>query len=55
MGLAGSSSVLEIFASDDTGTWSITVTSAGGPTCLVAAGQSYQAMDDPLPDTSEGA
>ena len=55
MGLAGSSSVLEIFASDETGTWSITVTSAGGPTCLVAAGQSYQTMDDPLPDTSEGA
>tara|TARA_R110002051_G_scaffold136488_5_gene209146 strand:+ start:895 stop:1212 length:318 start_codon:yes stop_codon:yes gene_type:complete len=55
MGLSGPNSVLEIFASDETGTWSITITSAGGPTCLVAAGQSYQAMDDPLPDTNEGA
>ncbi len=55
MGLSGDTAVLEIFASDETGTWSITITTAGGPTCLVAAGQAFQLTNDPLPNTDQGA
>lgn len=49
IGLAGPSAVMELFASDDGGTWSITLTRPDGRTCLVAAGQGFEAMDDPTP------
>ena len=39
--------VVEVFASMDTGSWTITVTRPNGPTCLVAAGQAYQYLNDP--------
>lgn len=55
MGLSGSSSVLEVFASDETGSWTITVTQPGGPTCLVAAGQGFQILAEDLVNTDEGA
>ena len=45
------SSVLEVFASPDSGTWTITVTKAGGLTCIVAAGQHYQHVAEALPET----
>jgi len=40
MGPAGR--IIEIFASDETGTWTITVTGPDGTTCLVASGNSWQ-------------
>ncbi len=49
MGIAGSDAVMELYASDTTGTWSMTVTLADGQMCLVASGQGFEAMDDPLP------
>lgn len=49
IGLAHNNTVVEVFASLDTGTWTITITRAGGPTCLAAAGQAYQATNDPMP------
>lgn len=55
IGLGADNSVVETYASDTTGTWTITVTVAGGPTCLVAAGSAFQLINDPLPDTNEGA
>lgn len=48
IGLADDNSVVEVFASMDTGSWTITVTRPGGPTCLVAAGQAYQHLNEPL-------
>jgi len=48
-------SVLEIFASDETGTWTITVTKAGGLTCIVAAGDNYQHVGEVLPSTDDDA
>lgn len=39
MGLAANNAVIEVFASDETGTWTITVTTSDGQTCLVASGQ----------------
>lgn len=41
MGLGPGNRVVEVFASEETGTWTITVTSVNGTTCLVASGDSY--------------
>ncbi len=55
MGLAANNAVIELFASTDTGTWTLTVTTAGGPTCLIASGGDYQAVAEPLPQPGKGA
>ncbi len=49
MGLAANNSVVEVFASDETGTWTITVTMTNGLTCLVASGDAFELMADQLP------
>ncbi|KIN60158.1 hypothetical protein Z945_1125 [Sulfitobacter noctilucae] len=49
VGLGANNAVVEVFASSETGTWTITVTAPGGPTCLVASGQSFEAVTDVLP------
>lgn len=41
--------VVEILANPDSGTWTIIVTSPNNLTCLVAEGQRFQLVDDPLP------
>ncbi|GIT91294.1 hypothetical protein JANAI62_17500 [Jannaschia pagri] len=47
IGLAPQNRVVEVFASDDNGTWTVTVTRPDGVTCLVASGQSWEdRMDD---------
>lgn len=48
IGLGSDNTIVEVFASMDTGSWTITVTRPGGPTCLVAAGQAYQYLNEPL-------
>lgn len=47
-------SVMEVFASTETGTWTVTITRAGQPTCLVAAGQNYQHVAEALGVDDEG-
>lgn len=49
VGLGANNAVVEVFASDETGTWTITVTSVHGLTCLVASGQSFETLDEALP------
>lgn len=49
--LGSNNTVVETFASEQTGTWTITVTTPDGPTCLVASGQSYQYVAEALPNT----
>lgn len=49
IGLGANNAVIEVFASDDTGTWTITVTMANGVTCLVASGQAYETLAEALP------
>jgi len=44
MGLGTNNSVVEVFASKETGSWTITVTSARGITCLVASGQAFETL-----------
>lgn len=55
IGVGSDNTVVEVFASLETGTWTITVTQAGGPTCLVASGQAYQAVAEALPSGDRGA
>lgn len=49
MGLGANNSVVEVFASGDSGTWTITVTSPNGMTCLVASGQAFEPLAEALP------
>lgn len=46
MGVGANNSVVEVFASEETGTWTIILTSEDGTTCLVASGQSFEGMND---------
>lgn len=54
IGLSSDNSVVEVFASTETGTWTIVVTRPGGPTCLVAAGQAFQRISETLPNLDQG-
>jgi len=45
--------VIETFASAFTGTWTITVTTPNGLTCLVASGQSWEELAETLPPDSD--
>ena len=49
VGLAQGNQVVEVFASQDTGSWTITVTLPNGTTCLVAAGQAFERVTEALP------
>ncbi len=49
MGLGANNAVIEVFASDTSGSWTITVTGTNGITCLVASGQAFEAMAESLP------
>ncbi|WP_209598644.1 hypothetical protein [Ruegeria sp. HKCCSP351] len=48
-GLAQQGAVMELFASTQRGSWTITVTFPNGVTCLVASGQSFEAVAEALP------
>ena len=49
VGLGANNAVVEVFASEETGSWTITVTQPGGLTCLVASGQSFEEVAEALP------
>ena len=49
IGLAPGTTVLEVFANESTGTWSILVTTARGLTCLVASGGDFQTLNTSAP------
>ncbi len=55
LGLAQQGAVIEMFASETSGTWTITVTLTNGTTCIVASGQAYEAMAEALPPAGDGA
>ena len=48
VGLGANNQVVEFFAADDTGTWTITVTMPNGLTCLVASGQAFEVLSEVL-------
>ena len=49
IGLAANQQVVEIFASAETGSWTITVTLPDGRTCLMASGEGFEALTEELP------
>lgn len=49
VGLGSNNAMFEVFASADTGSWTILVTSPGGVSCLVASGQSFETVVEALP------
>lgn len=55
IGLDAGNQVVEMFAADATGTWTITVTKPNGRTCLIASGQAFEAMADALPRPGDDA
>ncbi len=55
IGLGKNNAVVEVFASDKSGTWTITVTNTQGITCLIASGQAFEALAEALPNTDQDA
>ena len=49
IGLGNGGSVVETFANLQTGTWTITVTTTEGITCLIGSGQAYERVSEALP------
>lgn len=49
IGIARRGAVMEVYVSDKTGSWTITVTLPDGVTCLIASGQSYETLAETLP------
>ncbi len=47
-GLAGQTQMVEVYASDETGSWTILVTSASGISCIVAAGSDFETVPPPI-------
>ena len=55
IGLGANNAMVEVFASDETGTWTITVTMPNGVTCLVASGQAFEELAEALPAAGNDA
>jgi len=55
IGLGANNAVVEVFASTKTGTWTITVTTPEGVTCLVASGLSFETLAEALPPQGNDA
>lgn len=55
IGLGANNQVIEVFASDETGTWTITVTTPQGVTCLVASGQAFETLAEVSPPKGDDA
>lgn len=49
IGLGANNAVMEVFASDTSGTWTIIVTTASDLTCLVASGLAFETLSEALP------
>jgi hypothetical protein len=47
--------VVEVFASEVTGSWTIAVTLPDGTMCLLAAGENFEAVNEGLPARGEKA
>ena len=45
IGMTPNNSVVEMHASEETGSWTITVTHPNGVTCMVAAGTAFETID----------
>lgn len=48
MGLNRANAIIEVFASAETGTWTILVTTPNGISCLVASGDLWESQNGPV-------
>ena len=55
IGLSENNTVFEVFASSETGSWSILVTLPNGMTCLAASGENWEATGQKIPQPGEAA
>lgn len=55
VGLAANNTMMEMFASDSSGTWTLTVTMPDGTTCLVASGNGFESLTETLPSAGDPA
>ena len=55
IGIASNNAVLEVYASETSGTFSVLVTLPSGQTCLIASGRDYQSLATPLQAQGKGA
>ena len=55
VGLAANNTMMEMFASTDTGTWTLTLTAPDGTTCMVASGNGFEAITEALPTAGDPA
>lgn len=53
IGLGTQNRVLEVFASESTGSWTVTITMPDGRMCLVASGQNWEDRMDDLSHLSD--
>ena len=49
IGISANNLVMEVYAATESGTWTITVTTPQGQTCLIASGQGFEAVVEELP------
>ena len=54
IGVAQNGVVMELYAAQS-GSWTITITRPDGITCLVAAGENFQSLDEALPPPGDPA
>ena len=54
-GLNQNNGMVEVFASEETGTWTILVTMPNGISCLMAAGKAWQGLAEAAPQSDKGA
>ena len=55
VGLAANNGVVEMYASAESGTWTIVITLPNGMTCLVAAGNAFEHVEDEVLKRGEKA
>lgn len=55
VGIAANNTVMEVYASDETGAWTIAVTLPDGVTCLMASGQGFEPVAEDLPAMGDPA
>lgn len=49
VGIGANNAMVEVYASNETGSWTILVTMPTGMSCLVASGQSFEEVAEALP------
>ena len=53
LGIIQGEAIMEIFASEETGTFTVIITSGNGMSCLVASGDNYEVVSETLPPAGE--